>query len=164
MFDMNTLFEKVVYRLLIKYEDKYDDCHLTLNSQHSRDFWNGKTIRPDILGEYKPYGNEPKRRFIIDTKWKIPQDGYPADGDLKQMFAYNIHFGAKQSVLLYPKKEDSQGTSSPYSTSKAVKTEFSDHTCSTFFINLFDEDGHINKNSGDDLMDFLLVKNSEENL
>ena len=161
LFDMNALFEKVVYRILKKYEDKYAESSLALYAQNSKEFWNGKTIRPDILGEYKPSGNEPKLQFIIDTKWKIPQDGYPDDGDLKQMFAYNIHFGAKQSVLLYPKMEGSREVSSPYRESEAVKKEFNNHTCSTFFINLFDEDGRIHKNAGDDLMNFLCISSAK---
>jgi len=160
LFDINILFEKVVYRILRKYEYQHTESSLTFYAQNSKEFWNGKTIRPDILGEYKPLGNEPKRQFIIDTKWKIPKDGYPDDGDLKQMFAYNIHFGAKQSVLLYPKMEGSREVSSPYRESEAVKKEFNNHTCSTFFINLFDKDGHINKNAGDDLMHFLCISSA----
>ncbi len=163
LFDMNTLFEKVVYRILKKYEDKYtcSGSSLVLYAQKSKRFWKNKTIRPDILCEYKPSVKEPKRQFIIDSKWKIPQDGHPSDDDLKQMFAYNIHFGAKQSALLYPKMEGSREVSSPYRESEAVKKEFINHTCSTFFINLFDEDGRLNKNAGDDLMDFLCISSAK---
>lgn len=157
LFDMNILFEKVVCRILRKYEYQDIEKSLKFYAQNSKEFWKGKTIRPDILGEYKPSGDEPKRQFIIDTKWKIPKDGYPDDGDLKQMFTYNVHFGAKQGVLLYPKMEGSQEASSPYRESEAVKKEFNDHTCSTFFINLFDNNGRINKNSGDDLMHYLHI-------
>lgn len=157
LFDMNVLFEKVVYRILKKYEDKCTENSLVLYAQNSKEFWNGKTIRPDIFGEYKPSGSESKRQFIIDTKWKVPQNGYPDDSDLKQMFAYNIHFGAQKSVLLYPKMEGIREVSSPYIKSVAVKNEFNNHTCSTFYINLFNEEGRININAGDDLMNFLCI-------
>jgi 5-methylcytosine-specific restriction enzyme subunit McrC len=166
LFDMNTLFEKVVYRILKKYEDKYtcSGSSLVLYAQKRKRFWKNKTIRPDILCEYKPSVNEPKRQFIIDTKWKIPQDGHPSDDDLKQMFAYNIHFGAKQSALLYPEMEGSREISSPYKESEAIKKEFKSHTCSTFFINLFDDDGYINKNAGDDLLSYFLSTTSKDQL
>ena len=41
---------------------------------------------------------------VIDTKWEIPRDGRPADTDLHQKYAFNIQFGAKLSLLLYPGK------------------------------------------------------------
>jgi len=102
LFDMNMLYEKVVYKLLKKNEIQYRQCRLRLSSQHSKKFWNSRTIRPDIMGEYFSSTDQNKKRFIIDAKWKRPYDGNPADEDLKQMFAYNVHFGAFSSVLLYP--------------------------------------------------------------
>ncbi len=89
------------------------------------------------------------------TKWKIPRDGQPSDGDLKQMYAYNIHFGAKQSILLYPYMDGNQVIGSPYRESEAVKNEFCDHSCSTYFIDLFDNDGYIKKDAGKELVESL---------
>lgn len=157
LFDMNLLFERVVYRILKKYEDEYTSAErrLLLLAQNSRKFWHNKTIRPDIFGQFISSGDESKRQFIIDTKWKIPPDGYPSDDDLKQIYAYNIHFGAMKSVLLYPYWGGSQGISFPYKMSEAITKEFHGHSCSTFFIDLFDEKGRINKNAGKDMIEFL---------
>ncbi len=41
--------------------------------------------------------------FVVDTKWKIIDAKKPSDGDLKQMFTYNLHWEAEKSMLLYPK-------------------------------------------------------------
>ena len=87
---------------------------------------------------------------------QTPADSLPNDGDLKQMFSYNIHFGADRSVLLYPLIEGSHVKSAPLKKSEAVKETFSDHSCSTWFIDIFTDDGSINKSSGDVLIKSLL--------
>jgi hypothetical protein len=63
--------------------------------------------------------------------------------------------GQKLALPPYPDIGESKGVSFPYRKSEAVKKEFDDHTCSTFFIKLFNQDGHINKNAGKDLIAFL---------
>ena len=156
LFDMNALFEKVVYRILKNNEHKFSGANLELFGQYSRKFWCDKTIRPDIMGEYKSLDNKTTNRFIIDTKWKRPNDNLPEDADLKQMFAYNIHFGAQQSILLYPRVKGSHEMVGSYMKSEAVKKDFNDHFCSTYFIDLFTNDGKLNKNAGDNLINFLL--------
>ncbi|MDH5719853.1 MAG: McrC family protein [Spirochaetia bacterium] len=156
LFDMNTLFEKVVYKLLKPYECIYQSSQLNLSPQYSKKFWNSKTIRPDILGEYCTKKSSEKESFIIDTKWKRPHDGNPTDDDLKQMFAYNIQFGAHQSILLYPDCDDRKQKNGFYGKSKAVAPEYANHSCSTFYIDLFNSNGKINKNAGDALFKFLL--------
>ncbi|MBF0233376.1 MAG: restriction endonuclease [Desulfamplus sp.] len=158
LFDMNILFEKVVFRLLKKYEEIYSGSNLKLYPQSSRMFWKGKTIRPDILGKFEHSENHTEQTFIIDTKWKIPKNNYPNDDDLKQMYTYNIHFGAISSVLLYPLSEESQQVSSAFDASEGVKTKYQNHTCSTFFIDLFNDNGAINKKAGDELMISLLKR------
>ena len=40
--------------------------------------------------------------FIIDTKWKLDAYKNPSNDDLKQMFTYNLLWGAEKSVLVYP--------------------------------------------------------------
>ncbi len=160
LFDMNTLFEKVVYRILKNNEHKYSDANLELFRQYSKIFWHGKTIRPDIVGEYKLSENKTINRFIVDTKWKIPHNNLPDDDDLKQMFAYNIHFGSQQSVLLYPQAKECCEVGSPFIKSEAVKDEFNQHSCSTYFIDLFTNEGKLNKNAGDNLINLLLKNRS----
>lgn len=161
LFDMNVLFEKVVYRILKNNEYKYSDIKLDLISQDSKKFWSGRTIRPDIVGEYRIAGDKTTSRFIIDTKWKLPYDNLPNDDDLKQMFAYNIHFGSQQSILLYPQVKGCSNICNQFEKSEAVKDEFHPHFCSPFFIDLFADDGKINNNAGDDLIKFVLTLHKE---
>jgi 5-methylcytosine-specific restriction enzyme subunit McrC len=158
LFDMNILFEKVVYRLLKKYESEYSQIKLKLYAQSSKRFWNNRSIRPDILGEYISIDDKSKQTFILDTKWKKPKNNNPNDDDLKQMYVYNIHFGSNKSVLIYPKCKNSEIMQQPYNSSIAVCPEYHNHSCSTFFIDLFDENGAINKNAGKELFEFIFEK------
>jgi len=158
LFDMNILFEKVIYRLLKNNESEFSDKNLLLSEQHYKKFWQEKTIRPDITGECLCKSDGSKKKFIIDTKWKLTADSLPNDGDLKQMFSYNIHFGADRSVLLYPWIDDCHVESAPFKESKAVKEIFRDHSCSTYFINIFADDGSIDKTAGVNLIRSLINK------
>lgn len=54
-------------------------------------------LRPDIVVT-DPVG----RRIILDTKWKIPKDGKPGQGDMYQMFAYAARYGVDDVTLVYP--------------------------------------------------------------
>ena len=161
LFDMNMLYEKVVYKLLKSSENKYKHYQLKLSSQHSKKFWNSRTIRPDILGEYTSTNNQEMKRFIIDTKWKRPYDGNPADDDLKQMFAYNVHFGAYLSVLLYPDCDRQIPKKDFYEESISIATGYKKHICSTHFIQMFDKDGKIKLDAGVELLNSLLEEKSK---
>ena len=156
LFDMNMLYEKVVYKLLKRHEIKYQQYQLHLSSQHSKKFWNNRTIRPDIIGEYIPLTEQKKKLFIIDAKWKRPYDGNPADDDLKQMFAYNVHFGVFSSILLYPDCHGEIPKAGSFNDSVSIKQEYKNHSCSTFYIQMFDEDGKIQYDAGVELLDSLL--------
>lgn len=93
LFDMNALWEEYIFRILQKHKkDKIE-----VSFQNSDKFWENKHIRPDIVlkTEYET--------FVIDTKWKIIEANNPSDGDLKQMFVYNLHWKAEKTLLLYPK-------------------------------------------------------------
>jgi 5-methylcytosine-specific restriction enzyme subunit McrC len=100
LFDMNKLWEEYIYRIL----QKHKPTGYQVSFQNSDKFWEHKTIRPDIV-----ITNDQDENFVIDTKWKIVEANKPADDDLKQMFAYNLHWEAEKSMLLYPKvnQEDS---------------------------------------------------------
>lgn len=97
LFDMNVLWEAWVVRQM----RRFAPVGVAVSGQSSKVFWRSasgcKTLRPDIIVTY-PGG----RRVVFDTKWKIPRDGRPDDSDLKQLFAYNHLFSARQSYLLYP--------------------------------------------------------------
>jgi 5-methylcytosine-specific restriction enzyme subunit McrC len=85
--------------------NKYKEEGTTVSFQNRDDFWEHKTIRPDIV-----IRNEKNETFVIDTKWKIVDSNNPSDNDLKQMFTYNLHWKAKRSMLLYPQtiQQDSE--------------------------------------------------------
>ncbi len=100
LFDMNALWEAYVAAIL----RRAAESTVEVRTQESRIFWRApgrrrRTLRPDIVlyerGVNAPFG-------VIDTKWKVPRNGQPSDGDLKQMFAYNELLGTAQAVLLYP--------------------------------------------------------------
>lgn len=98
LFDMNKLWEEYIYFVLKKHSDseRYE-----IRGQEKDDFWEQKTIRPDIVITDK-FTNE---IFVIDTKWKIVDTNNPSDDDLKQMFTYNLHWRSSKSILLYPKTD-----------------------------------------------------------
>jgi 5-methylcytosine-specific restriction enzyme subunit McrC len=101
LFDMNDLWEEYVYRQLLK----FCDIDLQIAPQIYRRVWEkekdtsvSKGIQPDIILSSK------SKTLIIDTKWKLPEDDIPGDGDLKQMFMYNEYWNNANAVLLYPKE------------------------------------------------------------
>ncbi len=104
MFDMNALWEAWVLRMM----QRHAPAGVHVKGQSSRIFFRSssgwqKTLRPDIVVTY------PDQRIVVfDTKWKVPRDGRPDDNDLKQMFAYNHLFGARESYLVYPGGESNE--------------------------------------------------------
>lgn len=102
LFDMNELWEEYVYRQLVK-SNQNGWC---IKPKPFKIVWekNGtqkkitKKIIPDILLSSNG------KHLIIDTKWKLPEDDIPSDGDLKQMFMYNEYWDQSNSILLYPKE------------------------------------------------------------
>jgi 5-methylcytosine-specific restriction enzyme subunit McrC len=100
LFDMNDLWEEYIYRQLIK--NRPDN--LRIRAQNSKAFWKldycqpCKRIRPDIV----VYDQVTNSVVILDTKWKLPDNNIPSDGDLKQMFVYNEYWDGKQALLVYP--------------------------------------------------------------
>ncbi|WP_291064755.1 MULTISPECIES: McrC family protein [unclassified Empedobacter] len=93
LFDMNTLWEEYIFRILQKHKTE----EIEVSFQNSDKFWENKRIRPDIVLKTKD------ETFVIDTKWKIIEANNPSDDDLKQMFVYNLHWKAEKTLLLYPK-------------------------------------------------------------
>jgi 5-methylcytosine-specific restriction enzyme subunit McrC len=100
LFDMNKLWEEYIFRQLRKsLPDKWE-----IEFQAKMKFWElcdksiEKGVKPDIV-----LISESKKSTVIDTKWKLPDDNIPEDGDLKQMFVYNEYWGGQDAVLLYPR-------------------------------------------------------------
>ena len=156
LFDMNKLFEKFICRRLKREEDNFREYKLNIKGQASREFWQGKTVRPDIILEYMINGEQ--HRIIIDTKWKMLASDGPTDSDLKQVFVYNVHFKSFHGVLLYPEGEDN--VEGPYRPS--LMLENCEHFCRTHSASLFDNKGKIKKNLGKEIiMDLTAIRNVE---
>lgn len=139
LFDMNLLFEEYVYRLLRRTPPS-DDWEILF--QRGKRFWGTKLIRPDIRLKNK----KNQSQFIIDTKWKIPSDNKPSDSDLKQMFVYNIQFGARHSCLVYP--DIGQTSQDPVPFHESVALPKYKHSCQMMFLNIFDEAKNLNRDAG----------------
>jgi len=125
MFDMNSLWEEYVYRILRKTADN----KWTIYPQVRDRFWERKSIRPDIV--LKPKDNL-RSSIIIDTKWKTVEDGQPNDADLKQMFVYNHHWKCHQSILLYPRTKGQNDLRGTYHLPMDDKT----HSCKLAFVDV----------------------------
>ena len=69
---------------------------------------------------------------MLDTKWKVPPNGLPSDGDLQQMFLYNELLGSPRAILLYPRVAASSDASGRYATLPAR----SSHACEQRHIGL----------------------------
>jgi 5-methylcytosine-specific restriction enzyme subunit McrC len=96
MFNMNLLWEKFVYVSLKKYFKEG-----IISKQLKKSYWklgNGKTINliPDIV-MIKDH-----KKYIVDTKWKLPNLNKPSSSDLQQMYAYAKYFDSYHTLLCYP--------------------------------------------------------------
>lgn len=154
MFNMNRLFEEFVFRVLRKaaWAPEFRSLDLSIRNQRSMRFWNGKTIRPDMVLEYIREGRP--KRIIVDTKWKVPPNGKPNDADLKQMFVYNVQFDASESVLLYPATAQSEPTTGRYT--ETARLPGWAHHCHMAHARLFREDGSLYTGAGADLLRMLV--------
>jgi 5-methylcytosine-specific restriction enzyme subunit McrC len=148
LFDMNKLFEKFIYKRLKREENTFCEYQLNIQGQESRNFWQGRSVRPDIILEYMIDGE--KHRVIIDTKWKVLASNDPHDSDLQQMFVYNVHFKSLRGVLLYPQSEGISHGESLYEPSATLQNF--EHSCRPYAVNLFDKEGRIKKDFGKEII------------
>jgi 5-methylcytosine-specific restriction enzyme subunit McrC len=150
LFEMSELFERFIFVHLRRAAPRYAARRLRVADQVRKRFWCWKQIRPDIVADYDDA--PAATRVILDTKWKVPRDGQPADDDLKQMYAYNLHFGGCRSVLVYPSAGPHQvPIAQPYAHSASLPAGHS-HNCATFYINLFDAQNRLRKDIGNELV------------
>ncbi len=155
LFDMNALFERFVYAQLKREEARQTPSRVSFKAQVRRRFWTAegmqKTIRPDIIAQIGTGGSSEK--VVMDTKWKIPGDGKPGDGDLQQMHAYNVQFGARRSFLIYPKVGTMMDVRGSFSQGEAFAVSFN-HDCGMIFLKLFDGN-KLRRNLGKDIVAML---------
>ena len=144
LFDMNKLWEEYVFRML----QRNKPANIEVSFQNSQEFWESKTIRPDIIVSKKE--GEKIETFIIDTKWKVIDYRSPSDDDLKQMYAYNLYWNAGKSMLLYPMIERF-----PEKFGKFHKGMPGDNRCKLGFINVLDENGKLDLLIGNEILNKL---------
>lgn len=137
LFDMNSLWEEYVLEKMKKEALNLEDTEVY--GQSSKEFWQGVSIRPDIVVKKKD------QVFVIDTKWKNIQQSKPSTHDLRQMYVYNDYWESVQSMLLYPATE-------------SVKPDFKlfkdrKHHCAVGRLNLI-EDGKLKSDIGREILEW----------
>jgi 5-methylcytosine-specific restriction enzyme subunit McrC len=93
LFDMNELWEEYVFKMLKKACQGTD---MEVTAQDQKPFWGYNSLRPDIVLR------KGDKTYIIDTKWKRPQNNAASIADLRQMYAYGRFWDAEKALLLYP--------------------------------------------------------------
>jgi 5-methylcytosine-specific restriction enzyme subunit McrC len=149
LFDMNVLFERFILMQLHRASAQFGGRQLRVVGQVFKRFWSNKTIRPDIVASFDCAPAMTK--VILDTKWKIPKNGQPADDDLKQMFTYNVHVGAQRSLLIYPRASSSQEERHDVFASSSALPAGYQHSCGMCFVDLFDSAQRLRKDIGAEL-------------
>lgn len=126
LFDINSLWEEYI---LIRLQQAAKD-NVRILGQNSKAFWNGISIRPDIVIEKGI--DEEKETFIIDTKWKNIDYSEPSTQDLRQMYVYNDYWNSKKAMLLYP-----SNTTKEIKKEDFIKFANETHSCSLGKISIF---------------------------
>ncbi|WP_111709116.1 McrC family protein [Lutibacter citreus] len=160
LFDMNKLWEEYIYRMLIRSKSEV----FNVSPQDNQKFWENRTIRPDIVITHK--NSDISETYIIDTKWKIIEANKPSDNDLKQMFAYNMYWDAKKSMLLYPSSKSIIEGFGNYHKGRELKEYEKDveieydrtNQCKVGFINVLDENNQLNLDIGKDIFEKIVMK------
>ena len=151
LFDMNKLWEEYVYRMLLRTKDK----NITVSFQNKQAFWEGRTIRPDLVLS-KKNENGIDEIFVIDTKWKVldANNPKPSDNDLKQMYAYNLYWNAKRSMLLYP---NSKAIVEKFGNYWKGREDSENNQCKVGFIDILDDDSQLNFSIGEQILSKLIL-------
>ena len=140
-------------------ELRYAEHGLRIVGQVRERFWSYKSIRPDVVATFNhATGSE---RVILDTKWKVPRDGEPADDDLKQMYAYNVHprryVAACWCIQRQGRTKLAPMIPTPQSASLPPDRP---HGCATFYINLFDANLRLRGDIGSELIQKAILNSS----
>lgn len=148
LFDMNSLWEEYILARL-----RQSNKEVTIYSQQSTHFWNGISIRPDIVIEYGHL------KFVIDTKWKKISGNKPSTDDLRQMYVYNDYWESTRAMLLYPSKISSFDRFEKFTDHHLHKNnEIKQHKCGIGEISIFEDDKNIlDKDIGNKILDWFLL-------
>jgi 5-methylcytosine-specific restriction enzyme subunit McrC len=152
LFDMNRLWEEFI---LIQIRKELAGTSYSVKGQDSQTFIGSNYLKPDIVIQHDI---DSKKVYIIDTKWKRPQNKSSSISDLRQMYAYNRFWKAQKAMLLYP--GESKNTSF-----NEFKTEdfFRDndqttsiiHMCKSGFVSILDDDNKLSDTIGKQVLDLL---------
>ena len=158
LFDMNMLWEQYI---LAKLQSAALGQNMIIHGQREKAFWNGITIRPDIVIEKKDNDNK-FRHFIIDTKWKNVSGSKPTTDDLRQMYVYNDYWSSTDAMLLYPGVNSNFKGFTPFNIF-GNKTEH--HRCGIAELSIFSpETNKLNENIGEEILEwFGLIKTKKLN-
>lgn len=140
LFDMNQLWQEYILLQLKKSAPEGVSVY-----KGSKPFWESQPIDPDIVLETT------NGFHILDTKWKVLDQSKPSAADLKQMFAYNIYWNCKKSVLLYP-KTDSSPDDFYGSYHEGMEQG---HGCELAYVSLLNQDGGLNRNCSKEILSAL---------
>jgi 5-methylcytosine-specific restriction enzyme subunit McrC len=131
LFDMNSLWEEYVLVCLKKAANK-NYLNIAVHGQKSKTFWNGITIRPDIVIEKEG------ETYIIDTKWKNISYSQPSTDDLRQMYVYNDYWKSSKAMLLYP-SNSTTFEEKDFKKFNAFEGKTEHHACGLGEISIFKE-------------------------
>lgn len=149
LFDMNSLWEEYILARL-----KQSEKEVIIYGQQSTTFWNGITIRPDIVIE------SGQKKFIIDTKWKNINGSKPSTDDLRQMYVYNDYWKSDKAMLLYPANKTSFSGFDKFEENGSKDNQ---HKCGLGKISIFNADGiTLNESIGDNIIDWFIDKKEKK--
>ncbi len=147
LFDMNNLWEEYV---LVRLKQVAQEKEVEIYGQNSLEFWNGITIRPDIVLE-KKIDEKNKKILIIDTKWKNIDQSQPSTHDLRQMYVYNEYWKSTRALLLYPSNNNGLNDFKSF----VSINENPHHQCGLGRISIFNNEGKLDESIGKHLVDLL---------
>lgn len=139
LFDMNALFEEYLYRQLLRWKPADSE----VERQLSQVFWGQHRLRPDLVI------TTPRGRWVLDTKWRVPDSPQPTAEELRQIYVYCDYFRAEHGVLIYPRTDHRQpaGRSLPFTPIPGLSS-IPARTCQIQFATVVDQDGRLNLELG----------------
>ena len=150
LFNMNSLWEEYILASLKEKETE----DLKIYGQDNKYFWNGITLRPDIIIEKNQGGN--KETIVIDTKWKKIDNVKPSTNDLRQMYVYNDYWNAQKAILLYPSTKTDFGE---FISFDEIDNKEKHHQCKLSKTTIFNESNVLDENIGERILnDLKLLK------
>lgn len=146
LFDMNSLWEEYV---LVRLKQACLNQNVEVYGQSSKGFWNGITIRPDIVLK-----KDNKVALIIDTKWKNIDQSQPSTHDLRQMYVYNDYWRSTKALLLYPSNIALEKITQ-FDPFESLPDRDEHHQCGLGRISVLNATGKLNQNIGMEILQLI---------